>query len=549
MKTKTLAGIVGALSLAAGCDYYTPEGMQVKQDADGVLTAEEEKNIETALETEGYVNDALPYLPFANDFNVYADSMFRAEGLPSVRFSDDLHIYFPDNFAEEYTGNKPEMPVAFSKYSNSTLYFTRDHFLPLNYLVTFHHEAGHQLRTSPDEFPSEANKAYFVFNVYGFNKRIGSAFADFAFNNPRPLLNPNDTAKQWCQPVNEYLAGDFNKYYGYGDLLFLVMANRFDGNLEKALDKVMRAPRLWLEQAVRDTSSSYTNMCDAMIGEFTKLMQNQGFQERLEQSMLRKEMLELVSYMQFTANKSIGDYLSLDGLMPRAEWRERTISEGEAFLSRFGNNPYFRHKAVDRISEAYIGIAGEIAAGDALGSGKLWELHSIAKNVIEMNKGYPCLFDIYECPKALSEPRRHHSLAYLYATYFSTEMINAGIETHASLIAVPEDFVSRFYRTGNYHYEDNAEEAARYLPQIAFFAGDLEEDMAEIATSYMDMDAMRQHICRAVEWYKIAVEAGCSRIPDEQKKTGCAANVDPMFENSAASRVEGKRDYYDENCR
>lgn len=543
------AAVILPLAFSAGCDYFAPNGMPVKQDADGVLTAEEERGAKEALETKSYINDFASFRPLANDFNVYADNNFRQQGLLSVRFSDDLHISFVDNTADYCDTNNPWVSPACSKSFNSTLYFKRDNFKQLYFLRTFHHEIGHQMRADGYEFSSEANKAYFLLNIYGFNKIIGSAFADLAFSPPSAIEN-SDGTYTYCQPVNEYMAGDFRKYYGYGDLGFLIMANSLDGNLEKAVDKIMRAPRLYLEHLLDNAAAAYGNMCEAMVGEYGKLLQNQNFQAKLKERMSNEEMLEYIAYLRLAANDSIGYPLSEEGLAPFAEWKARTISEGEDFISRFGNNPYFRQMAMNMVSEAYIGLAGEmIASGESYSGGKMWEVHRIAKKVIDMNKDYPCAFDIYECPGLLSEPRKHHALAYLYATYFSTEMINAGLETHASLIAIPEDYASRFYNTGNYHYEDNKQEMAIYTPQLAFFAGNLEEDMAEIATSYFDLDGMRQHICRAVEWYKIAVEAGCSRIPDAEKKEECANAVDARFENVANARIEGKRAYYEANCR
>lgn len=57
-KTGAALSLAGALS---GCDMLFPEGVAVKQEADGVLSAEEQQITEHALSSKEKVNDFLPF--------------------------------------------------------------------------------------------------------------------------------------------------------------------------------------------------------------------------------------------------------------------------------------------------------------------------------------------------------------------------------------------------------------------------------------------------------------------------------------------------------
>lgn len=550
-KTGAALSLAGALS---GCDMLYPEGIPAKQDADGVVTQKEENEMGNILSSQEPVNDAAPFLPLFNDFNVFMGRELAAQGLDERRFDDELHVYMVRDeaeMAEKYHfGNLNWVPPAFHGDSNSTLYILKNEFMPLNFMMTLTHEAGHDFRSSAYEFPSKAHEMYFALKAYGLNRKIGSVFAGNAVVMPYP---DDSELSIRCVPVNEYLEKDFHKYYFFGDLGFLVQANLENGNLEKAFNNILTRPILYLEETTKNVAMQHENICDASLSEFNKLLGQPGFRQGLLRHVSEKEAMEMINYLRFASTEITYYMLSDSGRPASAAQMDGLISQTETFYNSGIENTFFRNRATSALSYYLYSDVVKIANSGASRMEDKIRIHNISKRIIEMNRGFPCEYRFYDCMGDAAEPRATHVLGYLSALAYSTELINAGIETHASLIALPEEFDRKFYPTRNYHYEDTSGAVAVYSPNIFFSAGVLEEDMAHIALSGGDNAQYGLHMCKAIEWFMATLEAGCSRVPDtetsKELKAECEAAIGPYVEQSAQISVDNSREFYDENCR
>ncbi|MFA5887141.1 MAG: hypothetical protein WC852_00310 [Candidatus Nanoarchaeia archaeon] len=547
-KTGMAVSLAGALT---GCDMLSPEGEQVIQDADGVLTAEEQANAEQALSPDYYANDFIPFKPLVNDFNVFMGNELVSQGLNERRFDDELHVYMVNDEAEmreKYTyGNRPWVPPAFHGDTNSTLYILKNSYIPADFIMAFTHESGHHFRSSAYEFPSKAYEMYFAFRAYGFNRRIGSLFADYA--SPVPMSTSGDESRR-CLPVDEYFAGDYHKYYSFGDLGFLIQANLENGNLEKAFNNILTRPILYLEQTTVDAARQYGNMCEVGLGEFRKLLEKPGFRQGLLRHMSPEEANEFTDYLLINANDIMSAVKSNEGMYPNILERQEMLRNEEQFLDSYPNNPFFRGNVTEMISYGYYLNALDLlndSAQMATNAG-IVKAHKIATDIIALNKDYPCQYKFYECMGKAAAVRASQALGYLLATYYPNELIASGVETPETLILIPNEYASKFYSNGNYHYEDNNLNAAAFTPQITLFGGKVEEALATIDTTYGNMQDGITHLCNAVNWYKKTLEAGCNRIPDAEKKDECESWIDASFEQAARDKVNRSTLFYNTYC-
>lgn len=544
-----------ALSLAgaiSGCDMLSPEGVPAKQDADGVLSAEEQQQAEQALSSKAKVNDFLPFRPLVNDFNVFMGNEMASQGLNERRFDDELHVYMvrdEDEMAEKYSfGNRPWVPPAFHGDMNSTLYLMKDNVLPANFVMSFTHEAGHHFRSSAYEFPSKAHETYFALKAYGFNRRIGSLFANYSAVVPYPL--ESDPIKR-CLPIDDYFPGDFHKYYALGDLGFLVQANLENGNLEKAFNNILTRPILYLERTTVDAARQYSDVCQAGLGELNKLLEKPGFMQGILRYMSRNEADEFVDYLRINATNIYYSMIESENLPVNSAEKNDFIANLENFLDANPSNPYFKGQVTSILSFEYAVKANAMLID--LGQMRNMEgkigVHNLAKRIIELNRDYPCEYGFYDCMGEASEIRASHVLGYLFATINAEDFIPAGIETNASMIALSEEYVSKFYPDYNFHFEDGPEGAVSYTPRIMMFAARMEDAMSRAGFQHNDFDEGVTHFCRATDWYLRVLEAGCRRMPDGEQKDLCIENIDASMEQNARVAVDLRADSYNAYCR
>ncbi|MDI6737831.1 MAG: hypothetical protein QME12_04935 [Nanoarchaeota archaeon] len=546
-KTAAALSLAGALT---GCDMLFPEGVAVKQNADGVITQEEENETGALLMSRDYANDFTPYIGFVNDFNVFMGEELASQGLDRRRFDDDMHVYMvrdEEEMAEKYAfGNVNWAPPAFHGDMNSTLYILQNKYFPSGLIMIFTHESGHHFRSSAYEFPSKAHEMYFALRMYGLNRKIGSVFAGYAVSVPK--AGGNDLSVM-CVPISEYFNGDYHKYYFLGDLGFMVQANLENGNLERAFNNILTAPILYLEETTKNVAMQYDTICDASLSEFKKMLEKPGFLQGLLRNVNEKEASELINYLRFVSTDLTYNMLQQSGRPVSSARMDEFIHQTEMFYNSGIENALFRNQITSVLSYYHYLKMMKIAGQGISRIEDKVKLHNIAKGIIEMNQGLPCESRFYECMSDAAEPRAFHVMAYLSALAYGTELVTAGVESNNSLLEIVEDFNAKFYPAGNYHFEDTNRIVAVYSPHILLSGGRLEENLANEDLSNHNPRGYIRHICNAIEWYQATVDAGCSRIPNAETKAGCEDAIDSSAESAAQSRIDYRPRFYDRNCR
>lgn len=290
----------GSLAIA-GITYYVtrPEGVQLRAEADGVLTKEEEKQMLDFLDSYDGIESYSPVLKsFVNDFDVFAAREFEARGLPSNRFDKDIHILIADNnkidsVCGEWAGG------CWSK-TNSTIYLRNDSD-PFWTATTINHEIGHSLRTtvdSPelDELSSQSNELYTKIKMYCFNKEIGTEY----INSTLEVSHSRDF-KERSLP------------YILGNIGFLVQANKTKGDLERALYNILNdrqddsiiqglvsfftGSEGCLECDTQNAVRQYPSLSNAYYSEYRKLIEQPHFVEGLLRHRGMAETHEMIEYL------------------------------------------------------------------------------------------------------------------------------------------------------------------------------------------------------------------------------------------------------------
>ena len=258
---------LASLALAScfgGC-VCEPDGIPAYQEADGVLTEQEKQEYGEfagkVIEYEGMPQQ------FTNDLDELISQEFERKGLPSHRIGGSLHIYLgsTDEITDIHGGNTQ---AAFYRFINNTIYMSNDWFDKEEFITTFFHEVGHHLREEDNEYYSMANEIYASFKIYCLDNEIAYDFAD---NTLSFDFRPDN--------IRDYCPNATSRKYAYGGLAFLVEANRQNGDLEKALQKVLTSPSDYLQSIVVNKGLEYENVCDMIYYEFDKLLNQPKFIE------------------------------------------------------------------------------------------------------------------------------------------------------------------------------------------------------------------------------------------------------------------------------
>lgn len=325
------------ISLAAGVYFAVihPKGESVKQEADGVLSAEEGHDVVYSFLSKDRLNSFTPELNgFVNDFDVFAEQEFLANGLDSYRFSSRLSISW-----ESFWGKI--MPASRTGYSpsQSTIFVINSNKPPLEFIATFQHEAGHAKGglLGAGEYPSTAYDFYSLLRMYSFNRDIGSLYIDRNFSHI--MSQVGGWGKEERSP------------YAYGVLNFLIQANKEEGNLEKAVAGILDSyPWNDYSKEVEKAVSAYGGAYETFYNEFSALIHQQGFRQGLERHLSAAQAEEYIDFLRIKALGALG----FD-----AEYETNSDKVITGFIEKYKDNPdfnpYFMEKALglNRFSSSF----------------------------------------------------------------------------------------------------------------------------------------------------------------------------------------------------
>lgn len=310
------------ISLAAGMYYvlFHPKGEYVKQDADGIMTAEEGRVMENKFLVIERVKGFTPEMKnFVNDFDVFAEREFLANGLDSYRFSSRLNISW-ESFWEKLV----DVSRTSYHFSDSLIIVKNEYGGTVDFAATFHHEAGHAkagLFSSMSEYPSMAYEFYSLLRMYSLNRGVGSIYLDYNFSG-----------------ISNNLGGTKDVPYKYGTLNFLVQANKEKGNLEKAVAGIFDSYRFFVDYSdeVNNVVSEYGSFPNAFFGMFEKLIQQPDFKQGLERHMPSWQAEEYI------------DFLHIKALSMRIPDNMNKVLNNfiEKYKDNSDYNPYFMQEAM-----------------------------------------------------------------------------------------------------------------------------------------------------------------------------------------------------------
>lgn len=533
MKLRQLiSGILLAYGLQ-GC-IMEPEGVQVKKEADGVLTAVEKEKVFNFLSSDEKLNDFSENMrDYLNDYNVFLDNEARDSGINGVRFKDDLHLYLGDDeyLNSIYSGQRESTPSAFYKRRNSTIYMHTAAFTPSLFIPTFYHEFGHSLRDNVVEFTSMANETYSLLKGIAFDNQIGSIFIADSLSSLSSCRNYAD---------RRYTEGED---YEIAYLSFLVNATKSNGHLEKALETTRISPFLYLMGTGLNSWQRHGNLCDARFMEFQALLNTSEFNNFLNDYLDDTGVSELKSYLSLANLEKKQRQKARNGLISSAEHLDSVISAAEDFLSAGYPNPYFHANVASMLIDAYSSSIYNLA-GDYSTEG-ISKSFEFAEKIIVLDNKLNCNFHPFYCNGKIAFPREQAVSSYYNALVNSSQLFDDGIKDYASLMQIPELFIAKYYPSGDYRQEANNLVSAKYLPKIAFLAGSFEKYLALLSHMQGDNAGILMHSCNELNWLKIVIDSSCGRITDDAIREECRGNISDTFENAARLYIESDLN----NCR
>lgn len=344
---KDSAGLLITAGIFGGgyCYLSRPDGVPLKAEADGVLTAEEQERAEGYF--VGNIHDANmdDLKAFINDFDVFTAREFQESGLEPSRIDEDLHISPMQGLAKTICkrGSGCYGGIRSTIYIRPELNGLNDE---LYVLEIIEHELGHThdffmtFSNYLSELPSQSNEMYSMLKMYSFNKAIGAEYALRTFN---PEIS---TWKDNCS------SGEGTERYILGRIGFLVQANKAEGNLEQALYNVLNESRWSLDSDSEDTIEKYKSLSWAYFEEYEKLLQQPLFIDGLEKHMSHNEAEEFISYLKVWVGYE-KDQLMFNGELTFKAAYDIFKENTELFLQRY-NNPILINKLTEKLWELQV---------------------------------------------------------------------------------------------------------------------------------------------------------------------------------------------------
>lgn len=523
-KAKLLALVAGIGAVGAtGC--IEPEGVLIKRPADGFVdSAERKARLEAAADLNTNIDhNNEVFLGLVNDDEVAIAKRMKERGL-SWRGLGDLHLHTSDDFKGlreryQYSSYGTEIPDNFSAFfsrNNDTIYMQKWPFISM--VPTFYHEFGHYKNGhnfnptgSLVEIPAESMRVYSEIFRRSQDRATGTVLG-------RSVLVSNAP-----QDVAIDSADDISRYQ-IGAMVFYMEANNQDGDLDKAIDSIRRADGKKLQHIIDDGLARNAGFSarEIWFNEIGDLLNSDGFLNYLETLNLQKganrtEAEELKDYLKIMSKDALitqkGTSLEPveDDIKERYLMLEDFVEKG---MSAQFFNPDFKNRAINDITQKYNGETIELIVRNGMDSWR--DVVKVSDRVININEGYPCEHEIFECPNAVSKYRPEHLDAYFYN--ISARCV---IGQQDEALAVADNFLAKFYPEGNYAYTDNDPVLAPRMLKVVEKAYLYSRTFAFRANMDSDSVGYDKYMCRAFGYLRILNEATCSNVSDEELRQKC----------------------------
>jgi len=549
-----MLSMLGAGTMNSGCEMFVPEGQLMKVEADGVITEQEEQDLikimtaEHQIEEEDENGNIIGVTDFVginkfdgtvqnfiNDTDIFFNKEFEKKGLERVGISNSLHLYmasskeeYKEKYKKTYAGLKePTSYSGFYSELNHTIYVPKSYSLGKFYKVV-HHEIGHSMRLTDDEFPSLANEMYSIFKLYALNKNIGSQFLQKIM---------------WYLPRENYQECPKDSLFNYqlGALNFLIQANKMNGDLETTVDKIMNVPDLILEKEVKDKISEYPELRTVFMEELDKLLEKPNFRNSFD-SLGDKDFREMKDFLQ-TYNILFNVLLDKNWIfnnknnlnLSSKEFEKynnpllilEAINLSEAFLVEH-KNPYFRAKIIENLSSVYdwqkINVSENFEQGFQLED--IVNFYELSKKIIDLNKDYPCINNFNICPSFMQEPREDHVAAYLSAIKYGFILINQNNEEIDYFLELGNDFIDKFYPDRNFEFNKQINKRGK-INAVGIYGSWINAIVGSLYVKKMNSsDNLEDYVynCdRAKKFYEYSILGSCEVIDDEKLVEKCDA--------------------------
>ncbi len=565
-----MMSMLGAGTMGQGCEFLVPEGQLVKIEADGVISEQEEAEMIGIMEKEHKVTrhdkDGNPYeitdrvgvMKFEgpvqmliNDTDVYFNNEFEERGLYREGIDNSLHFYMPKDdqeFKKKYKkthANLDEAPSyssAFYSGANHTIYIPKGRLLD-SFYTTMHHEIGHSLRISDEEFPAMANENYARLKTYALNQTLGS----------RLLLRSID----WMpRKATEDWEDGYEHNYDMATLAFLYQANKENGSLEEAVHHMLNVPEAPFAKEVRKELEKYDDMRNAQMDLFERLLEKPGFRESYDD--ISDEKFDEMKNFLKTYNAvlpalfdkhdrfyaEINDELTdeLSQKLDNPELVKKAIESSEAFL-KTNEDPFFKVAIVQPYTELLALKKDKILTSlyEHATTENHKQAYDISKKIIEINKDYPCEYDFKTCPRSVSEVRARHVQAYYHLLNYTFWLHDAGVIDIDDSIAAGEEFVDKFYTDGNFGFFEQTDRDG-FLTPVATY-GPLVTWSTAFAylrkmTASEDYPEYLKNCRKAKEFFEYSKLGSCGIIEDEAKREKCREDLNAHLYEGAKDQIE-----------
>jgi len=577
--------MLGAGTMNSGCEFMIPEGQLVKCEADGVISEQEEQDLIRIASKEHKImsidikgNDVEVIRPvgvtqfegpiqmFINDSDIFFNQEFEDRGFDRIGISKDLHIYMPEDeeeFKKKYKmahANLTDAPFfasAFYSGANNTIYIPKGEYFE-EFLPTMHHEIGHSMRISDEEFPALMNEMYSNFKLYLMNKTLGSS------------VLPN---------INRYFPrdklGDFEEGYLHNyqiaSLGFLIRANdgvmadnnKMDGNLEATVDYISKVPKLNFEKEVRGVVENYPEMRSAYMDQLEKLLDKPGFRDSFK-NLSDKEFKDFTDFLKasnFSFNVFMDHYDELDGRIIKKlppedlvkydnpEILEKAIEYGYKVFNET-ENPFFKANSVYDLTFLHsfqkIKLINQIEAEWT--PDQIKSYLELSLKTIELNKDFPCEFDFYTCPRNVEEPNWNHVESYLNVLNKSQFILdnhirdlNGHVMNLDALIEIGEDFSQKFYKDDKFRFFDNFNKSSQPSP-VAIHGPWINQIIASLyVRRMMQASTLEEYVAdckKAKEFYGYSQLGSCEIMNNEEDINECRDAVKANFYDAAQQEID-----------